>query len=271
MKLTILGSGAAEAIPDPFCRCRVCETARRVGGAHVRARAAALLNDDLLIDFGPDILSSANRFNLYLGNLGSILITHRHEDHWLPSNILWREPGFAATPVAPIAVYGPADALADLEPLTDRMTHLTFQAVHAGDRWSTGAYQITAIPATHGHGELEALLYVIDDGVHRLFYATDTSTLGQTAWDILRPLGPLDLVLLDATSGLGDGGSGHHGFEKFLLTRAQMLAENLIGEKTTLVAHHFSHNGKLTHDELVTRFKPFDVSVSCDGCEFVLT
>jgi phosphoribosyl 1,2-cyclic phosphodiesterase len=261
----VLGSAAAEAIPDPFCRCDVCEAARRDGGREVRGRSTVLVNDDLLIDLGPDVVSAANRFNVYLGGLHTMLITHHHSDHWLPSNLYWREPGFAATPVVPLTVYGPQDALADVAPYVDRGTDLSAQAVTAGDRWTAGQYTITALPATHGGGRLEALLYVVDDGAHRLFYATDTSSLSEAAWDILRPLGPVDLVLLDETSGLGTGGEGHHGFEKFLHTRARMAKEGVLGTQSTLVAHHFSHNGRLTHRALVDRFAPCDVLVSYDG------
>lgn len=270
MKLTVLGSAAAEGIPDPFCRCEVCEHARREGGREARARAAALVNEDLLIDLGPDLVSSANRLNLYLGDLETVLVTHRHEDHWLPTNLAWREPGFAATPVAPLTVFGPRDALRELEPFLDRATALTTAPVSAGDHWSTGRYWVTAVPATHGHGEIEALVYVIDDGERRVFYSTDTSSLSEEAWDILRPLGPLDLVLLDETSGNGSGGSSHHGFEEFIQTRARMTEEGLLGGKTTLVAHHFSHNGGLTHKALEERFRPYGVSVSYDGLTFQL-
>ena len=270
MQLTVLGSAAAEAIPDPFCRCRVCEIARQQGGPEKRARAAALVDDKLLIDLGPDLISSANRLDLYLGDVETVLITHRHSDHWLPGNLHWREPGFAATPVAPLTVYGPGDALAEMETHLDRATDLCVRAVTAGDRWHAGRYTITAVPATHGEGTLEPLLYVIDDGARRLFYATDTSTLGEAAWDVLRPLGPVDAVLLDETSGLRSGGSGHHGLEKFVATRARMLEEGVMGEHTVLVAHHFSHNGGLTHAELVERFSPLGVTVSHDGLVLAL-
>ncbi len=270
MKLLILGSAAAEAIPDPFCRCEICETARREGGHEMRARSAALLNRDLLIDLGPDLLSAANRLGLYLGDLKAVLLTHRHEDHWLPSNLLWREPGFAATPVSPLTVYGPADALRDIQPLLEKSATLSAQAVRAGDQWTVGDYQITAVPATHGGGEIEPLLYVVDDGQHRLFYATDTSTLSQAAWDVLRPLAPLDLILLDCTTGLGDGGRGHHGLDQFVQTRTTFLQEGLMSDSTTLVAHHFSHNGRLSHADLVRRFAPLGVAVSYDGLELVL-
>ncbi|MBN1642116.1 MAG: hypothetical protein JXA09_12855 [Anaerolineae bacterium] len=270
MQLTVLGSGAAEAIPNPFCRCRVCEIARQRGGREVRARAAALVDDELLIDLGPDVVSSANRLNLYLGNVRTVLITHRHSDHWLPGNLYWREPGFAATPVAPLTLYGPADALAEIMPYVDRATDLSVHAVTGGDQWRAGRYAITAVPATHGEGTLEPLLYVIDDGARRLFYATDTSTLGEAAWEVLRPLGPVGAVLLDETSGLRSGGSGHHGLEKFAQTQGRMAAEGVTGEGTLLIAHHFSHNGGLTHAELVDRLGPAGVTVSYDGLTLTL-
>jgi phosphoribosyl 1,2-cyclic phosphate phosphodiesterase len=229
-----------------------------------------LINDDLLIDLGPDVISSANRHDLYLGRLHTVLITHRHSDHWLPSNLNWREPSFAVTPVSPLIVFGPHDALVDIEPQIERATDLTLRPVSAGDQWSSGSYQITAVPATHGEGTLEPLLYVIDDGIHRVFYATDTSSLGSAAWDLLRSLAPVDLVLLDATAGLGDGGSGHHGIEKFLRTRARMIKEGVLTPGSILVAHHFSHNGGLTHAALVERLVPHDALVAYDGLTLAL-
>ena len=268
MKLVVLGSAAAEAIPNPFCRCEVCEDARR--GGHGRGRSAVLINDDLLVDLGPDVVSAATRFNLYLGNLETVLITHRHEDHWLPSNLVWREPGFAPTGTRPLTLYGPGDLLPGLEPYLDRLTNFSLQPVEPGEQWLPGPYRVTAIPATHARGQLVALLYVIDDGTHRVFYATDTSSLSERAWDLLRPLGPMDLILLDATCGLGSGGTGHHGFEQFIDTRQRMLDEGLVASKTTLVAHHFSHNGGLTREALVEKFNPYGVRIAYDGCTFEL-
>lgn len=271
MKLTVLGSGAAEAIPDPYCSCDVCQIARREGGRHIRGRSAALINEDLLIDLGPDIIGAASQFRLFLGNLATVLITHSHSDHWVPQNLMWREPGFTPTPVVPLTVYGPEDATRGYEAYWERMTNIAFRPVTGGDQWTAGAYRIAAVPATHGDGKIEALLYVVDDGTHRVFYATDTSSLSEEAWNVLRPLGPFDLILLDATSGLRSGGMAHHGFEKFVETRARMVEEGvLIPEKTTLAAHHFSHNGGLTHTGLVDKYKPYDVTISYDGLVFSL-
>ena len=57
--ITFLGTAAANAFPEAFCSCRNCTQARTAGGRSLRKRSAALINDDLLIDLGPDIMASS--------------------------------------------------------------------------------------------------------------------------------------------------------------------------------------------------------------------
>jgi len=266
MQIVFLGTAAAEAIPNAFCRCRVCETARRLGGVEMRGRSALLVNDDLLIDLGPDLFASANRLRRYLGAVHTILITHRHEDHWVVQNLLWRRPSFTSTPLTEARVFGAADVVATIPQVLAEDAALSWQAVSAGDQWRSGEYQITAVPATHGGGELEALLYVVDDGRRRFLYGTDTGPLSEEAWAILKEVGRLDLVILDATSGVKSGGGGHHGMEDVLATRARMVDEGLIvPRETIMIAHHFSHNGLMTHQELVEAYGQHDIKVAFDG------
>ena len=53
MDITFLGTAAANAYPEAFCRCVTCERARALGVPSLRKRSALLVNDDLLIDLGP--------------------------------------------------------------------------------------------------------------------------------------------------------------------------------------------------------------------------
>lgn len=266
MKITILGSGAAEAIPNPYCQCPVCTTARIKRAKHIRARSAAIVNDDLLIDLGPDLISNANHWDVYLGNVETLLVTHRHEDHWLPQNLMWRRNGFAPTLETQLTIYAPSDVLVNLPATLGEQAKMSWHSISGGQQWTAGQYTITAIPATHGLGLLEGVLYVIDDGNHRLFYATDTAPLSERAWDILRPLGSMDLVLLDSTMGPLDGGEARHGIPQFLNTRNMMIEKGAVVPTTTiLAAHHISHNGGLTHDDLVEIYSPHNVQVSYDG------
>ena len=59
MILTFLGTAAAEGYPNPFCRCKNCERSRVLGGPSLRKRSSALINDDLLIDLGPDLVAAS--------------------------------------------------------------------------------------------------------------------------------------------------------------------------------------------------------------------
>ena len=43
MLITFLGTAAANAFPEAFCKCHNCEQARRLGGASLRKRSAAFL------------------------------------------------------------------------------------------------------------------------------------------------------------------------------------------------------------------------------------
>src|SRR5437588_179202 len=48
MIITFLGTAAANAFPEAFCKCRNCAQARTLGGPSLRKRSAALINNDLL-------------------------------------------------------------------------------------------------------------------------------------------------------------------------------------------------------------------------------
>ena len=54
MKLTYLGTAAAEGFPAVFCNCKYCVEARRLKGKNIRTRSQSIVNDDLLIDLPAD-------------------------------------------------------------------------------------------------------------------------------------------------------------------------------------------------------------------------
>ena len=54
MKLKYYGTGAAEGIPAMFCSCDICEKSRAAAGRNIRTRSQAMVDDRLLMDFGPD-------------------------------------------------------------------------------------------------------------------------------------------------------------------------------------------------------------------------
>jgi phosphoribosyl 1,2-cyclic phosphate phosphodiesterase len=69
MRIVFLGTAAANAYPEAFCKCAHCQEARELGGPSLRKRSAALINDDLLLDLGPDIMAAAQMHAISLTNV----------------------------------------------------------------------------------------------------------------------------------------------------------------------------------------------------------
>ncbi len=90
MRITLFGTAAAEGFPAMFCECPTCVRARNEGGKSLRTRSDALIDDSLLIDLGPDLLTHTLYSGLSLIKVTDVLITHSHEDHLFPYNIAYR-------------------------------------------------------------------------------------------------------------------------------------------------------------------------------------
>jgi phosphoribosyl 1,2-cyclic phosphate phosphodiesterase len=274
LRILFLGTGAAEGIPSPYCECPTCTHARQVGGHNVRMRTATLVNDDLLLDFGPDLVAATQRFGARLSHLETVLVTHAHGDHFLPSNLIWRGPGFCPTPITPLSVFGPGPVTGKLRrnphwsALAEKSA-VSLGTVRAGQRWRSGRYQVTAVPASHNPDQA-ALLYIVSDGNHRLFYATDSGPLSERAWRIVAREAPFDAVLMEETMGGAPLWTGHQNMESFLEAHRRFVREGWLTEKAQFVAFHFSHQSNPPHDELVRTLAPHGVIAAYDGMTLTL-
>ncbi len=105
MRVTFLGTGAGEPTPDPWCTCPACAAARALGGRDVRLRSAALINDDLLIDLGPDVPAACARLGIALGRVQAALVTHPHRDHLDFGAIGGRDRTWPGTPLPALDLY----------------------------------------------------------------------------------------------------------------------------------------------------------------------
>ena len=69
MKIKYLGTGAAEGIPAVFCHCNICNHARLKGGRNIRTRSQLLVDDNILIDFGPDSFMHSLMYSISLADI----------------------------------------------------------------------------------------------------------------------------------------------------------------------------------------------------------
>ena len=90
MKVTFLGTAAAEGFPAVFCNCRFCKEARILGGKNLRTRSQSLVNDDLLIDLPADTYHHFLMNGIEGHKIKYLFVTHPHQDHFYPEELNMR-------------------------------------------------------------------------------------------------------------------------------------------------------------------------------------
>ncbi|MBQ6529093.1 MAG: hypothetical protein IJI38_11265 [Clostridia bacterium] len=153
MKLQYYGTAAAEGWPGLFCKCQVCQEARRRGGKNIRTRAQACIDDRLLLDFGPDTYLHTIYGNLKLEQIHSCLITHSHEDHLCISEIGYRAHGYAGQVIPErFMFYGSrtvCDILDHMPSWENDPERIGFQPVDPYQTFEVEGYQVTPLIASH--------------------------------------------------------------------------------------------------------------------------
>jgi phosphoribosyl 1,2-cyclic phosphate phosphodiesterase len=280
VKLTFLGTGAAEGYPALWCRCERCLIARERGGRNLRFRSSLLINDDLLLDPGPDTVAAGVRLCVDFAAVQAALVTHPHTDHLEPSTFFWRRKGFVGTPLPMMDVYASGASIARLTqregrtvdpgPLQLRMRQIgAFQrfSVSTGDaapdpRFEDRAaetpttprrtYDVWTFGANHAEPQMEPVIFAIRQTTGpeaegraapaTLFYATDTGPFSDETWAALDTLRAEGVTFAASAidSTLGLGADG-----KAHMTIRQMAAhQEMLAERGAfaLGARRFAHH-----------------------------
>jgi phosphoribosyl 1,2-cyclic phosphate phosphodiesterase len=279
MHITFLGTAAANAFPEAFCRCDNCQRARAHGGKSLRKRSSVLIGDDLLVDLGPDVMTASNQHGRPLTNVRYCLQTHAHDDHLDTSHFLSRSPGFGVVGAPRLHFYASGGTLraaarrleADCAPLSflhpevgDQL-NVELHQVEAFESFAVGQYRVTAFPASHDPG-VESLLYAIKAGGRSLFYGTDTARLKEGTWEGFHREGMcFDLVILDHTYGPEQVGTDHLSAHQFIETVTRMREEGLLAPDGRALATHIAHEGNPPHPELAAFAAEHGYEVAFDG------
>lgn len=238
MEVLLLGTGSADGWPNPFCRCASCRSAAAAG--EVRAQTAALVDDVLLLDCGPEAPRSAMRHGRSLADVRHILFTHGHPDHVGPAALLMRH--WTGTG-EPLDVVGPVGALDQCRPWVGPDDPVRFVEVTPGDDVLLGDYRVRVLAAAHG-ADIggEAVLYDVESVGSRIFWATDTGPLPAETHAAVAGAG-YDVVFLEETFGTHTGhGTEHHDLPAFAATLAALRSSGAVVDSTDVVAVHLSHH-----------------------------
>ena len=275
-------------MPIPFCVCQACSIARRAAGKNLRKRSSIAINDDLLVDIGPDIATASFAHDVSLTGISICLLTHAHADHFDPEFLMSRHEEYATVvaqemlPNKPKPLLaGSSDALRSIDEIlgsrcgygsifaedTQRALKINLMTVEPFKAQVVGDYRFTGYPANHGT-EKGCLLYSIEQGRHAIFYGTDTSVLSEQVWEHLLLAGTqFDLLVLDHTYGIGfDVSPPDHLASVDVIGHVNRFRRSgLLKDNAKAYATHISHEGYLEHDELDEYAAAHGYRVAFDG------
>ncbi len=272
MKLTYLGTAAAEGLPAPFCACPVCTQARKEKGKNVRSRSQALVDDCLLLDFPPDSYYHFLQNDVDVLQVTDLLVTHSHMDHWYAKDLILAVPPYGHhSEDYRLTVHGNQAVCSDFAEVIQAEDPTVFQTVKAELAeafvpFEAGGCRVTALPADHCYSE-KALFYLIERDGKALLYAHDTGYFLDSVWEYLaaRKDLRLGLVSLDCTHGFEDQASNHMSFSSNVQVRDRLVELGLADSETIFVCNHFSHNGGGGYSQLAARAEEQGMLVSYDG------
>ena len=171
MKITFLGTGAAEGIPAVWCECELCKQAKMLGGKDIRRRCTYAVDDDTMIDFGPDAVRQTQDAGIDLTRLERIIFTHNHPDHLSPMELQFRRTGYFSRVSRELTVIGSCRIFSrilsfiaeDCGIYTLADLRIRPLEIRAGETVTDRGLAVTALAATHAPGK-EAQVFVLERG-----------------------------------------------------------------------------------------------------------
>lgn len=269
MKLTFLGTAAAEGFPAVFCNCEHCQKARKLGGKNIRTRSQTLINDDLLIDLPADTYHHFLTNNIEGHKIKYLLVTHSHQDHFYMEELAMRHDPFAhnmeAEKVHVIASQGAFEKLKNMNGI--EKFGIDYTEIKPFEAVSFGEYKVTGLPANHYKGD-GALIYIIEHGGKKILYAHDTGYFYDEAFDYISENKiAFDMITLDCNmcdEKVSDHAS-HMGFYNIERVLEKLVQMGAVTDKTIKFVNHFSHNSAPFQERIEELAKPMGCLVSYDG------
>lgn len=267
MTIQLLGTGAADGVPPLFTANRLGDRSFGPESRDYRSRAAALIDDCLKIDLGPDTMAQNQRFSIDPMLWDAIIFTHSHEDHFTASEIQYALYPFNSNEYPNFTIYSNPTVKMLIEsrypdwPLELIRTHL-YETISIGD------YKMTPVRAKHAEPE-ECQNLIFEKEGKKIGYMTDTGWWPDLTWDYLEGV-ELDAMVIECTDGLVDSGyDGHLALCELVDVLEKLHRIGTVHSGTPIFTTHHSHLGG-SHDELTEAMRPHGIAPGYDGLKITV-
>lgn len=273
MKITYLGTGAAEGVPAVFCSCPFCKKVRATGASEFRTRSQVLIDGDISIDFPPEAYAHSLNFGVDLSALKYILVTHSHMDHFYAHDFVLRGYKYATLDAGKLSVCGNGEVNKVFSECTRRemkdevAANIEVKTVGAFESFTLGDYRVLSLPAQHGTAE-EALLFYVEKGDKGYLHMCDTGALSDGAINFLKENGAnINIITFDCTflDAPPQAGTRHMGIADNLAIKERLDRAGISDKNTKCVITHFSHNAQPSREKLFKIEKQYSVTAAYDG------
>lgn len=266
IKIKFLGTAAAEGWPGLFCECDACQKARKVAGKNIRTRSSALIEEKYLIDFPADTYHHVLKNDMKLSKIEYLLVTHAHQDHFYPEDLILRNKPFAHIEKKKILnVFGNQKVEEKLFGTLKKKESINFNLLKHNKKFIMDQIEVTSLSADHG-GEEKCFVFIIDMEGTTLFYGHDSGYYPEKTWDIIEQE-KFDCVILDCTGGPLEIEKNHMGITTNVKVKERLIKFGAANNDTRFILTHFSHNGGLLHNELEKKTKKYDFEIAYDGLQ----
>jgi len=263
MTIQLLGTGAADGIPGFYSDDPVSCHARRFGGKDLRTRSAAIINEDLKIDLGPDNHAQCVACGIDPMKWSALIFTHSHEDHLTVGELQYGLIPFNDQDFLSFTIYGNDEVTRQINEMypdwpIEIVTTRSFQPFVHDD------YLITPIRANHKNDE-DSQNLVIQQGPITALYGTDTGVWNEDTWEYLKRFS-LNVLILECTEAFSATDYwGHLSFQETLEVVARLRSQGTLRPDAQVVTTHHSHQGNATHAQLEEAFRPHGIVPGFDG------
>jgi phosphoribosyl 1,2-cyclic phosphodiesterase len=282
-KITFLGTSASPSVPIPFCTCDSCKNALKKGGRNFRKKSAILINDDLLIDIGPDIPNAFCEYKIDSSLIKTILQTHAHEDHFDPELLIARNAEYGSK-IENEILFAASQGTLDLidqkimqfgygsifDKNLQEALKIKIEQIEPFTEYCFRDYSVIGFPANHDK-ENESLIFSINTNTGSIFYGTDTSILDERIWEYLKSNNfRFDILILDHTYGIGFNSTDHLGNDDFIKHIQRFQSDGLLKSNCRILGTHISHEGIKCHDDFKDYTSKNEYELAFDGLELFI-